>query len=308
MTFSVTVLGSNSAIPAHGRYPSSQVLNILEHHFLVDCGEGTQMRMNEYRIKRSKINQIFISHLHGDHVYGLVGLLTSYNLMGREKPLDVFSPHGLEDVMGKTLEMSGTTIEYPLTFHVLDTKNQRKIFENEEIKVYAFPLEHRVPTCGFRFEEKPRPLNILPEKIAQYDISFKDIPAIKEGNDFTLPNGTIIPNKELTHSPPPPRKYAYCSDTSFTKNIVPYVKGVDLLYHEATFLKDMADQSQLSKHSTAEEAATIAQWAGAEKLMLGHYSSRYKNLQQLLEEAKAVFPNTILGTEGLVVDIPLKSD
>jgi ribonuclease Z len=304
MVFSITVLGSNSAIPAHGRYPSAQVLNIREHHFLIDCGEGTQMRMNEYRIKRSKINQIFISHLHGDHVYGLVGLLTSYNLMGRETALDVYSPPGLEEVMDKTLEMSGTEISYPLHFHVLDTSNERKIFENNDLKVYSFPLEHRVPTCGFRFEEKPAPLNIIPEKIAEFNIPFTSIPGIKDGNDLSLSDGTIIPNNELTLPPTPPRKFAYCSDTSYTPSIVSHIKGVDLLYHEATFLKDLSDHSQLAKHSTAEQAATIAKMAEVKKLMLGHYSSRYKNLQPLLEEAKSVFSNTILGTEGLVVDIP----
>jgi ribonuclease Z len=294
-------------LAAHGRHPSAQVVNIHEHHYLIDCGEGTQMQMTRYGIKRNKINQIFISHLHGDHVYGLVGLLTSYNLMGRKEKLEIFSPPGLETVMHATLEMSTTEINYPLVFHELDYKNQRKIFETDFLKVYSFPLIHRIPTCGFFFQEKPFPLNIRPEKIGAYQIPFSVIPDIKGGEDFLTKDGTIVPNKELTYPPTPPRSYAYCSDTIYTKSILPYIKGVDLLYHEATFLHDLVDHTDLTKHSTARQAAMIAQEANVDRLMLGHFSSRYPDLQPLLQEAKEVFPDSLLAIEGLKIDIPLKS-
>ena len=298
LPFELTILGINAATPAFGRHPSAQVLQVQEKYYLVDCGEGTQMQMLKYEVKRSKINQIFISHLHGDHVYGLIGLLTSYGLNGRKAPLDIFSPAGLEEMIDIQISYSGGGLPYPVQFHVVDTTLHTLIFEDQLVEVYAIPLQHRVPTNGFLFIEKERPRNIIGEKIKAYQIPYQIIPDIKAGADLTLPDGTVIPNEELTIPPPKPRAYAYCSDTRFTETIIPIVEGVDLLYHESTFCSDANEQAEVSMHSTALEAATIAKKAGVGKLILGHFSSRYRDLSSFEKEATTVFPDSVVGEEG----------
>lgn len=304
MIFSVTILGSNSAIPANGRHPTAQVVNIRNQLFLIDCGEGTQMQMTQFRIKRTKINQIFISHFHGDHLFGLPGLLTSYSLMGRKEPLEIFAPRGLQNMMDVILETSGSHLSYELTINELDADVHKKIFENEVVTVYSIPLQHRIPTCGYLFKEK-RPLsNIRPEKIVELNIPFSEIKAIKDGADFTTASGKVIPNELITFPPKRERSYAYCSDTSYFEKVIPQIKNANLLYHEATFMDDKAAIAKERGHATSKEAALIAQKAEVGQLLLGHFSSRYINLEPLLEEAKTVFPNSDIATEGTVFDVP----
>lgn len=298
MLFDLSILGCNSALPALGRHPTSQILKIHNQTVLIDCGEGTQMRMNTFHIKRGKIRYIFISHLHGDHIFGLPGLLTSYSLNGRTEPLYIFSPKGLEALIRITLKNSGSILSYPIHFEEVDTTKAAKIFENNAFSVTAFPLIHRVPTTGYLFRERFHLRNIIAEKIQKHQIPYDQIDSIKEGADFVLADGRIIPNEELTTPPPQERTYAYCSDTMYSEAILPHIQNVDLLYHEATFLQEHLDRAIYSKHTTAHQAATIAKKAGAKKLVLGHYSSRYADLDPLLKEARAVFANTLLGIEG----------
>jgi ribonuclease Z len=308
MRFSLTLLGTNSALPAHGRHPTAQVLNIQERQFLIDCGEGTQMRMLDFSVRKARIRQIFISHLHGDHFYGLIGLLTSYGLNGRKEPMEIFSPAGLEEIIEVQFHPSGGGLPYPVKFSAFDPDRPQLLFENSQVEVHSFPLLHSIPTAGFLFREKDRPRNIRPEKIEEYEIHFSKIPSIKQGADLELPNGRFIPNAELTLDPPRSRSYAYCSDTQYTEDIIPYIKGVDLLYHESTFCDDHKDQTLVTMHSTARQAATIARKAGVGALILGHYSSRYKELDCFEQEAKEVFSNSVLGLEGREYEIPLKKD
>ena len=248
LPFDLTLLGVNAATPAFDRHPSAQVLCIQEHYFLIDCGEGTQMQMLKYGVKRNKINHIFISHLHGDHIFGLVGLLTSYGLNGRLAPLDIFSPAGLQEMIDVQVRYAGGGLPYPVRFHEVNCSESAIVFENDQLTVRSIPLEHRVPTSGYLFKEKWRPRNMRPEKIQAYQIHFSEIPGIKAGADFTLPDGTVIPNAELTFDPPTPRSFAYCSDTRYTETIIPIIKGVDLLYHESTFCTEFKEQAELSMH------------------------------------------------------------
>jgi ribonuclease Z len=306
MRFDVTILGSNSAIPAYGRFPTAQVLNVSEQLYLIDSGEGVQWRLQECNIKRGKINQIFISHLHGDHIFGLIGLLNSFSLSKREEPIIIFSPKGLEEIIQVQLKNARASLSFPLSFHDLETSKNQLIFEDNLVEVSTIPLQHRIPTCGFLFKEKPRPLNINPAKIEEFEIPFEKIREIKGGKDYRLLNGKVIPNEELTFPPVNPRSYAFCSDTVYSESIIPIIQNVDLLYHEATFLHEMKDLAAETMHSTAKEAALIAKKAKADQLIIGHYSSRYKDLTPLLDEAQEVFPNTILGTDGKTISVPFK--
>lgn len=307
MRFSLTLLGTSSAMPQPGRFASSQVLNVQERLYLVDCGEGAQMRMSKHDVRRSKINQIFISHLHGDHFFGLPGLLTSFGLNDRQAPLDIFSPPGLEEMMRALILPQGKgEFSFPINFHVVNTKQYQLIFEDDLIKVYSIPLDHGIPTSGYFFIEKERLRNILPEKIEQYQIPYQQIPDIKQGANFELPTGQVITNAELTVSPAIPRSYAYCSDTRFQEDIAPMIRNVDILYHEATFLHKDRQNAIETMHSTALEAATVAQKANAKQLVIGHYSSRYKDVSELISEAQAMFPNTIGGEDGLTIDLPFQ--
>ncbi len=303
MTFELTFLGTNSALPAHGRFPTAQVLNVCDYLFLIDCGEGTQARMLDFQVRRHKINQIFISHLHGDHVFGLIGLLTSFNLLGRDQKLDVFAPPGIRELIEIQLKCSHTILTYELDIHVTDPENHYLLFENEVVEVYSIPLLHRIPTQGFLFKEKERQLNILPGKIQEYGLNVLQIKAAKLGSDVVLSDGTVLPNEELTRAPSPPRSYAYCSDTVYSESILPYVKGVDLLYHESTFLADSSERAKVTMHSTTVEAASIALKAEASMLLLGHYSSRHKDISIFEKEARSVFPNTAAAREGMRVEV-----
>ncbi|NJL74645.1 MAG: ribonuclease Z [Saprospiraceae bacterium] len=304
MKFEVTILGTNAAIPAYERYLSAQIVNVHDRIYMVDCGEGTQFQLNKYDIRRSRIHQIFISHLHGDHIYGLPGIITSYSLLGREKPLDIFAPKGLEEWINLTLKHSYAYLTFKVRFHTFDCDQSTLVFENESVEVWTIPLKHRIPTCGFLFKEKQQSRRIIPEQIVAHQIPVTAIKKIKqEGADFVTANGKVIPNDLLTLPAPVPRAYAYCSDTAYTESIIPIIQETDLLYHEATYLSLHEDQTLISLHSTAREAAKIAKLANVKQLLIGHFSSRYRDIDALREEAATIFPNTLLAKEGLVLEV-----
>lgn len=306
MKFELTILGSNAAVPANNRWLSAQVLNIQEQLFLIDCGEGTQFRMQEFQIRKNKIRNIFITHLHGDHIFGLAGLLTSMAMAGRTEPMTIFAPFGLEPMIQSIFQYSYYKSPFPIDFQVVDTTKTGVIYENEVVKVTGFPLNHRVPCAGYLFQEQPFPKNIRPEKIKEYAIPFQQIKAIKAGGSFETIDGRIILNEELTLPALKPRSFAYCADTTYFEPILETIRGVDLLYHETTFMADMTEHATLSGHSTALQAGMIAAKAAVNQLVTGHYSSRYIDLNPILEEARSVFPNTVLGIDGQTYGVLLK--
>jgi len=303
MQFDLTILGSNGAIPAFDRHPSSQILNYNGNHFLIDCGEGTQFRLNKFGIKRGRLDNIFISHLHGDHYFGLIGLLTSFNLNWREHDLHIYGPAGLEEIMNVHFKHSATQLKFQIHYHHLLADEPRVIYEDHFLQVETIILKHRLPTTGFLFKEKKGLRKILSEKIAEHNIPHVAIPDIKRGSDFTDADGKVIPNSELTTDPHSQRSYAYCSDTVFTENYMEQIKGVDLLYHEATFVDEHTARALETFHTTSRQAANIAKGAEAKKLVIGHFSARYENLDLLLNQAKEVFPETYLAKEGTVFEI-----
>ncbi len=305
MTFEVTILGSNSALPAHGRFPTAQIVNFNERLFLVDCGEAAQIQLSRYRVRISKIERVFISHMHGDHYFGLIGLLTSYNLYSRETPLHIYCPEGLQEIIELQLKYSKTVLCFEVQFHPFTPQNGLVLFEDDNLKVISVEMVHRVPCSGFVFHEKVTEMNIKQEKIAEYQIPFQDIPAIKRGADWTSLSGQTIPNSELTHARHKERKYAFCTDTSYNEAILPYIDHAELLYHEATFDASRAQRAKETFHCTSEEAALIAQKANAGKLLIGHFSSRYRELEMeaLVKESQAIFPSTELATEGKTFEV-----
>ncbi len=298
MIFEVGILGSSSATPIYQRHPTAQVINFHERFFLVDCGEGTLIQMNRYKIKFHRINHIFISHLHGDHYLGLLGLISTMHLQGRVSTLHIYGPRDLQEIIDIQLKYSETLLRYPVEFHAVDPGNSTVLFEDDDIRVETIILSHRIPCTGFLFSEKPRQRKLKKDKLSLYKIPVTAYNDLKAGHDFVDEEGKIIPNSTLTTDPRKPRRYAFCSDTIFDERLVGIVKGVDLLYHEATFLSDKADRAKETFHSTAEQAGLIAKKAGVKRLIIGHFSARYKNLYPLLEEAKAVFPETTLALEG----------
>lgn len=303
MPFKVTILGCNSAIPTTKRKPTAQLLNVAERFFLIDCGEGTQLQLRKYKVKMQRITHVFISHLHGDHYFGLIGLISTMHLLGREKELHIHGHPKLKEIINVQLEASNTILRYPLFFHPFSFEQSEVILEEAQLTVETIPLNHSVPCCGFLFKEKQLDRRMKREKIEEHDIPLSVIPDIKGGADYTLPNGEIVSHWELTNPAVKARSFAFCSDTAYYEEIVPQIKGVDLLYHEATFLDELKDRAQHTKHSTALEAATIAQKAAVKKLIIGHYSSRYSDLQPLLDEAQSVFAATTLGIEGETYEI-----
>jgi ribonuclease Z len=299
----VTILGSSSALPTSDRYPSAHVLNAHERLFLIDCGEGTQMQLRKCRIKFGKINHIFISHLHGDHVFGLYGLLSTFNLMGRENPIHIYAPENYNLMLNSHLKDFDITLNFEIDFTPLRGKDPVMILEDKYITVTSFPLQHRVETFGFFFREKPAQRNILKECIEKYEIPFVKIPDIKKGEDYITKEGHLIRNDELTIPPPKPFSYAYCSDTMFFSRLAKFIKDVDLLYHEATFDASLADLAKLTGHSTTIDAANTAKAANAKTLIIGHFSARYKDISVLVNETKAIFPATIPAIDGTTYDI-----
>jgi ribonuclease Z len=303
MTFSLTILGSNSAIPTLTRNPSAHLLNVNERLFLIDCAEGTQLQIRKFHVHFQRIERIFISHLHGDHFFGLIGLLNSLHLLGRKEEMHVYGPPLLKEILDLQLLASKTTLIYPLFFHPLSFSGYELIFENDKVSVFSFPLEHSVPTCGFIYREKKQERKIRKVILAELKIPFAEIQNLKKGEDYIDEKGRFYKNEEITLDPPSPRSYAYCSDTAYDEKIIPFVQGADLLYHEATFMNNLAVSAKEKQHSTTIEAATLAKKANVKKLLIGHFSARYDDLQPLLEEAVSVFPNTIIAGDGMTINI-----
>ena len=304
MSINLTILGCHSATPRVNAFPTSQYLEINNRHFLIDCGEGTQRQMRKYKVGFSKIDHIFISHLHGDHFYGLVGLLSTFGILNREKDLHVFGPKGIKEVTLLQLKISQSHAKYTIIFHELSSKKSELIFEDDKVSVKTIPLNHRVYTNGYLFteKEKPRKLNML--NISGYpEIERCDYNNIKAGRDVVLSTGEVVKNQELTISPTKPLSYAFCSDTYYKPDIIPLIKNVDLLYHEATFLSDREDLAKKTKHSTSKQAAKIAKDAEVTQLVLGHYSGRYTDISLFKEEAQETFSNVELAKPGIVFSI-----
>jgi ribonuclease Z len=303
MNFTVNILGSGAAIPTTDRNPTAHLVEVRNRLLLLDCGEGTQVQLRKSGFKFQKINHIFISHLHGDHYFGLIGLLNTMHLLGRTQSMHLYGIQPLIGIVNLQLELSGTTLAYPLVFHPFETENPSIILDDAEITVSTIPLNHRVPTCGFLISEKPEKRKILKAFISKVKIPFEFFDRIKDGEDFTDDAGVVHANRQITEDPPHARSYAYCTDTAYHEHVITVIKNCDLLYHEATFMEDKADDAHAKFHSTAREAAMIALKANVKKLVIGHYSARYKEVESLLAEAKQVFPNTILGQDGMAVQV-----
>lgn len=304
MDIELTILGSSSAVPTSLRNTTAQVLNVLGRFFLIDCGEGTQLQMRKYKIPYNRINHIFISHLHGDHFFGLIGYISSMGLQGRKTPLHIYSHKKLESILKFQLEALNVNLPYQIIYHYLDTSKREIIYEDKNITVTSFSLKHRdVPTSGFLFKEKQKPLKLIKEKVEELNIPIAQRVKIKDGADYITEEGELIENKDLTTQPPAPKSYAFCSDTAYTEKFLGVIKDVDLLYHEATHANDNKKRAKQTYHSTAEQAATIALKANAKKLIIGHFSTRYTDTTQHESEARNIFPNTTAVKDGDVYRI-----
>ena len=299
----LTILGCYAATPRTFTNPTSQVLEIRNRLFLIDCGEGTQVQLRKNKIKFSAINHIFISHLHGDHFYGLIGLISTFNLLNRNNDLTVYGPKGIQEVIKLQLKLSNSWPQYELHFVELTSTESEIIFEDDKVIVKTIPLKHRVYTNGFLFQEKIKERKINVNAVQNYEIETCYFQNIKNGKDITLEDGRIIPNSELTFDPEQPKSYAFCSDTIYNESIIPIIENVDVLYHETTFLESEAGLATKTMHSTAKEAARIALQANCKQLILGHYSTRYESIKLFKEEAQTIFENTLLGDDGKVFEL-----
>ena len=299
----LTILGCGSALPTRNNFPSAQIIEIRDKQFLIDCGEGTQIRMRQMGVKANRLGHIFISHLHGDHCFGLIGLISSFGMLNRTAELHIHAQADLEKILNVQLEFFCSDLPFKVIFHHINPRKHELIFEDRSVKVFSIPLKHRVPSCGFLFEEKPRDRHIIREMIDFYNIPTWRILKIKQGEDFETEDGEIIPNTELTVEGDKPKRFAYCSDTAYSEKIIPIIEGVDCLYHEATFMETESRRAKETYHSTARQAGEIASKANVKKLIIGHYSARYIHQNELLDEAKAMFENTILGEDLKVYDI-----
>ncbi len=298
----LTILGCYAATPRSMTNPTAQVLEMKNHMFLIDCGEGTQVQLRKNKIRFSKINHVFISHLHGDHFYGLIGLVSTYSLLNRQTDLHIHAPKGAKEVILLQLKLSNSWTGYNLYFHEIEGNEPQVVFEDDKVTVTTIPLKHRIYANGFLFQEKEdcRKLNI--EAAKSYGIDTCYYQKIKNGSDIKLDDGRVIPNKELTFDPPAPKSYAFCSDTVYKEDIVPFIKDVDVLYHESTFLEAEEHYCERTMHCTAKQAAKIAKLANAKNLVLGHYSTRYENIEKFREEASEVFENVHLADDGKVFE------
>ena len=304
MSTYLTILGYNSAIPTVKSAPTAQFLEMEERCFLIDCGEGTQVQLRKAKAKFSKINHIFISHLHGDHVFGLPGLISSFRLLGRETPLHVYGPKGIKEMMETIFRITETHQGFEVVFHELSSKKSEKVFEDNRVEVFTIPLDHRIYCNGYLFKEKPKERHLNMQEISKYpEIEICDYHNLKRGKNIQLSDGYILKNENLTKPAEPSVSYAFCSDTRYLESIIPIIKNVDVLYHEATFALEHAFRAKETFHSTTLEAATIAQKANVGKLIIGHYSARYENLDVLRNECQSVFPNSFLAIEGEVYPI-----
>lgn len=302
-TFKLTILGCGSALPTTRHFASSQVVNVREKLYMIDCGEGCQLQLRRSRLKFSRLNTIFISHLHGDHCFGLIGLISTFGLLGRTAPLHVYAPARFEEQLNSQLEFFCKGLEFKVVFHPLDTSRHEIIYEDRSVSVYTLPLCHRIECCGFLFKEKAVLPHIRRDMIDFYRIPTYEINNIKNGKDWVTEDGSIIPNSRLTTPAEPPRSFAYCSDTCYLPALSKYIEGVDLLFHEATFAHDNLKRAEETYHTTALQAATLAKDSRVKRLCIGHFSARYEDETVLLNEAKSVFENTILAKENLSLDI-----
>lgn len=303
MSFQVHIIGSGSAAPSKGRHHSSQVVKVEHRHYLMDCGEGTQFNLVAHGVNLHKIEAIFISHLHGDHCLGVVGLISSMGMMGRQKPLHIFAPFGLSEIITTHFRISGTVLEYPLHVREFRTEKKELLFEDDKIRVFTFPLRHGVPTQGYLFEEQPKPLGLVKHKLPA-DILIQEMTLLKSGQDVKDENGNIkYAVQDFTYPLGKATSYAYCSDTEYLEEIAEYVKKVDVLYHETTYVEKHREKAVKNKHATAKEAALIAKQAQVGQLLIGHLSSRYDDFVDHLAEARAVFLNTEPALEGTVISI-----
>lgn len=298
--FNIHILGCGSALPTKRRAPSAQVVDSRGKLYMIDCGENTQARLREARLGFSRLTHVFISHLHGDHCFGLPGLLSTLGLLGRVGDLVVHGPRGIEEFLEPFFRLFFKGMTYEVRIETVDPRERALVMEDHSTRVWSLPLKHRVPCCGYLFEEKPREAHIIREMIDFYHVPVKRIAEIKRGADFVTPEGVVVPNARLTRPADPPRRYAYCSDTAYAPAIIPWIEGVDLLYHEATFAEEDAARARETFHSTAREAAMIARDAGVKRLLIGHYSARYEDVTRLRDEARAIFPETYLSDEGMV--------
>jgi len=299
----LTILGNNSAIPAHDRHPTAQVVEIREQLFLVDCGEGTQIQMQRYNIKRRRVNYIFISHLHGDHYFGLVGLVTSMGLLGRTNPLYIFAPALLKDIIDLHLSVANTVLPYEIVFTPTEPGEHKMLVDNPHYAVHCFPVEHRIPCHGFVFTAKGGGRKIVPEQCKAYEIPAAFYPHLKQGEDYLRRDGFLVKNEMVTESGPADKRYAYCADTLYTESYLAHINGADAIYHESTYLSDNTDRAGERYHSTAAQAAQIAAKADAKRLFLGHFSSKYIDLNPFHDEASAVFANVEVTKEGMSYEI-----
>lgn len=302
-SFKVHILGCGSALPTLQHYASSQIVEFRDKCFMIDCGEGTQMQVRHTHIHFSKILAVFISHIHGDHCFGLIGMISTFGMLGRTAPLHIYAPAELESILNAQVELFCTGLEYNIVFHAVDTVERTVIYEDRSLIVETIPLEHRVPCCGFIFREKPALPHIRRDMIDFYNIPISQINNIKAGAGWTTPDGDFVPHERLTVPADAPLSYAYCSDTRYLPHLHELIKGVSTLYHESTYAEDNIEKARIYHHSTAAQAAMVARDANVGKLLLGHYSSRYRDESVLLDEAKAIFPNSYLTNEKLVFDV-----
>ena len=302
-SFKVHILGCGSALPTLKHYASSQIVEFRDKCFMIDCGEGTQMQVRHTHIHFSKIQAVFISHIHGDHCFGLIGMISTFGMLGRTAPLHIYAPAELESILNAQVELFCTGLEYNIVFHAVDTTERVVVYEDRSLIVETIPLEHRVPCCGFIFREKPALPHIRRDMIDFYNIPISQINNIKAGAGWTTPDGNFVPHERLTVPADAPRSYAYCSDTHYLPHLHELIKGVSTLYHESTYAEDNIEKARIYHHSTAAQAAMVARDANVGKLLLGHYSSRYRDESVLLDEAKAIFPNSYLTNEKLVFDV-----
>ncbi|MGJ7030332.1 ribonuclease Z [Niabella hirudinis] len=298
----VTILGNNSAVPAFDRHPTSQVLTMPNRKFLIDCGEGTQIQLIRYKIRRSRISHIFISHLHGDHYFGLVGLLNSFALLGRQQALYVVGPPALQEVLELQFRLADTQMPYALHFHPIKAPGYLMTVDN--VKITCFKTDHRIECFGFVFKEQKNPRRINPEAVKTHHIHHSWFEALQQGNDYEGPDGRVIKNELLTTEAPNGKTYAFCADTRYDETLIPYIEGADMIYHETTYLENFKEQAVKRFHATTKQAATLAKKANVKKLLVGHFSSRYDVLDAFEKETRDVFPNTDLALEGVCYLMP----
>ena len=301
--FNINILGCGSALPTTRNLATSQIVDLRDKLYMIDCGEGTQVQMRRMRVRFGRLAHIFISHLHGDHCFGLPGLISTLGMLGRTGELVVHGPKEVETYLRPVMDLFCRGMEFEVRFNPVDTRSHSLVMEDRSLSVYSIPLKHRIPTCGYLFAEKPKEAHIIREMTDFYQVPVRCMKDIKQGQDYVTPEGEVVPNSRLTRPAAPPKRYAFCSDTAYNRSIIPIIEGADLLYHEATFAECDLARAKETFHSTARQAAEIARDAHVKRLVIGHYSARYEDLSELHREAEAVFPGTILGNEGTVIPV-----